>query len=73
MYERYESQLYKVLAAEPRQATADLSDGVQATFLKPANQAVPENAALKAELDALGQDDLELRCRRSGMSRAGGR
>ena len=46
---------------------------MQATFLKPADQAVPENPALQAELEGLGPDDLELRCRRSGMSRAGGR
>ena len=46
---------------------------MQATFLTPVNQAVPDNPALQAELEALDPDDLELRCRRSGMSRAGGR
>lgn len=46
---------------------------VQATFLQPPDQQVVENAALRAELDALGPDELETKCRRSGVSRAGDR
>ena len=33
---------------------------------------MPENTKLRAELEALPQDALELRCRRSGVSRKGG-
>ncbi len=47
--------------------------GAQATFLRgPAGGAAP-GGALAAELDALPQEALETRCRRSGVSRRGGR
>ena len=45
----------------------------QATFLAPDTSAAAEPRELRAELDALADDALELRCRRAGLSRRGGR
>ena len=46
----------------------------QATFLRSGGDAsAAVNTALEAELEALGDEELELRCRRAGVSRKGGR
>ena len=45
----------------------------QATFLRGPSAAAAPDAALQAELEALPQEALETRCRRSGLSRRGSR
>jgi len=45
---------------------------MQATFLR-GPVAGEENAELAAELEALPDEELETRCRRSGLSKRGGR
>jgi len=47
--------------------------GAQATFLRGPGGGGAPGGALAAELDALPQEALETRCRRSGVSRRGGR
>ena len=52
----------------------DFLNGLQATFLRPPPAAAaPANAELAAELAVQRDEDLETRCRRSGLSRKGGR
>lgn len=49
---------------------------VQATFLRGASalsSRKAENPALAAELEELGDDQLDTRCRRNGLSKKGGR
>ena len=46
---------------------------VQATFLRGPAAGAEENAELAAELEALPDEELETRCRRSGLSKRGGR
>ena len=47
---------------------------LQATFLRgPVAGLGEEDASLAAELEALPEEDLEMRCRRSGLSKRGGR
>ena len=47
---------------------------LQATFLRgPVAGLGEDDASLAAELDALPDEDLEMRCRRSGLSKRGGR
>jgi len=46
----------------------------QATFLRSGGDAsAPASSLLEAELEGLGDEELELRCRRAGVSRKGGR
>ncbi|KAL4450080.1 hypothetical protein ABPG77_010749 [Micractinium sp. CCAP 211/92] len=52
----------------------DYLNGLQATFLRSGGASgATHNSALEAELEALGDDELDTRCRRSGVSRKGGR
>ncbi|PRW57019.1 U2 snRNP-associated SURP motif-containing -like isoform X1 [Chlorella sorokiniana] len=52
----------------------DYLNGLQATFLRSGGDAsAPANSVLEAELEGLGDEELELRCRRAGVSRKGGR
>lgn len=63
------------LAVQPVEAEEDMRSATwaQATFLRgPAAAAAPD-ATLQAELEALPQEALETRCRRSGLSRRGSR
>ncbi len=46
---------------------------MQATFLRGPAPGVEENAELAAELEGLPDEELETRCRRSGLSKRGGR
>ncbi len=47
---------------------------LQATFLRgPVAGLGEEDASLAAELEALPDEELEMRCRRSGLSKRGGR
>lgn len=46
---------------------------VQATFLGGGSGSPSEDAELQTQIDALDDEALELRCRRSGLSRQGGR
>ena len=46
----------------------------QATFLRSGGDAsAPANSQLESDLEGLGDEELELRCRRAGVSRKGGR
>ena len=57
----------------------DFLNGLQATFLRASTggggdgEGAAPNEALDAELEALPDDELEIRCRRAGLSRKGGR
>eukprot|EP00891_Asterochloris_glomerata_P009463 jgi/Astpho2/9463/Aster-x1581 len=56
--------------------TDDFLNGLQATFLRSASSlstAKVQNPELEAELMALSEEDLALKCRRSGLSRKGDR
>ena len=46
---------------------------MQATFLRGPAAGAEENAELAAELEALPDEEVETRCRRSGLSRRSGR
>ncbi len=46
---------------------------MQATFLRSSASGLEEDAELAAELEALPDEELETRCRRSGLSKRGGR
>ena len=46
---------------------------VQATFLRGSASRLDNDAELAAELEALPDEELETRCRRSGLSKRGGR
>jgi hypothetical protein len=66
--------LAALFAAEVCAREAGSVDHVQATFLRsPIATAPPQNQALAAELAALGDEALDSRCRRSGVSSKGGR
>jgi hypothetical protein len=44
----------------------------QATFLRGSTASeLPDNPELRAQLEALAPEELEMRCRRSGLSRCG--
>jgi hypothetical protein len=44
----------------------------QATFLRGSTASeLPDNPELRAQLEALAPEELEMRCRRSGLSRRG--
>lgn len=46
---------------------------MQATFLRGSASGLEEDAELAAELETLPDEELETRCRRSGLSKRGGR
>ena len=46
---------------------------MQATFLRGPTAGAEENAELAAELEAMPDEELETRVRRSGLSKRGGR
>ena len=54
-------------------AAPEISLMMQATFLRGSASGLEEDAELAAELEALPDEELETRCRRSGLSKRDGR